>query len=120
MVKYFLIKEEDIMYAIVKTGGKQYRVEPGEVIKVEKINGNAGEPVIFKDVLLVSNGGQLKVGKPCLEGIQVKGTILAQGRNKKVVVFKLRRRKRYRKKMGHRQYFTAIKIEEIKEEGHGT
>ncbi len=108
------------MYAIVKTGGKQYWVEPGNIIKIEKIDGNIGEPMVFKEVLLVGGEGQLKIGKPYLEGIQVKGTILAQGRSKKIVVFKFRRRKRYRKKMGHRQYFTSIKIEEIKEEGNGT
>lgn len=108
------------MYAIVKAGGKQYRVEPGKVIKIEKVDGNIGESVVFKEVLLVENGEKIRIGRPYLEGAQVKGTILAQGRNKKVVVFKFRRRKRYRKKIGHRQYFTAIKIEEIKEEIHGT
>lgn len=121
MAKWLLIKKlGDIMYAIVKTGGKQYWVEPGNIIKIEKIDGNIGEPMVFKEVLLIGGEGQLRIGKPYLEGIQVKGTILAQGRSKKIVVFKFRRRKRYRKKMGHRQYFTSIKIEEIKEEGNGT
>jgi len=100
------------MYAVIKSGGKQYRVEPGDVIRIEKIDGNIGESIVFKDVLLLSNGGQLKVGKPYLEGVEVRGTILAQGRGEKIIVFKFRRRKRYRKKRGHRQYLTAIRIEE--------
>ena len=108
------------MYAVIKSGGKQYRVEPGDVIRIEKIDGNIGESIVFKDVLLLSNGGQLKVGRPYLEGVEVRGTILAQGRGEKIIVFKFRRRKRYRKKRGHRQYLTAIRIEEIKEGGYGT
>jgi len=107
------------MYAVIKSGGKQYRVEPGDVIRVEKIDGNIGESVVFKDVLLLSNGGQLRVGRPYLEGVEVRGTILAQERGKKIIVFKFRRRKRYRKKRGNRQYLTAIRIEEIKEGGYG-
>jgi large subunit ribosomal protein L21 len=102
------------MYAIIETGGKQYQVEPGDKIRVEKIVGEQGKNILFDKVLLVSDGNELKVGRPFIEGIKVRGKILYQGRDKKVIVFRFKRRKRYHKKRGHRQYCTAIKIEEIK------
>jgi large subunit ribosomal protein L21 len=101
------------MYAIVETGGKQYRVRPGDVIRVEKLPGTEGEEIVFDKVLLVANGDDVKIGTPLVEGAKVKGTIIKQGRGKKIIVFKFKRRKRYHRKYGHRQYLTAVKIEEI-------
>jgi len=102
------------MYAIVETGGKQYRVTAGQVLRVEKVPGNKGQEVVFEKVLFISNGKETKIGKPYVEGAIVKGTIIKQGKAKKVIVFRFKRRKRYHKKRGHRQYFTAVKIDEIK------
>ncbi len=101
------------MYAIVETGGKQYRVQPGDVIRVEKLPGAKGEEIVFDKVLLVADGDNVKIGTPLVDGAKVKGTIVKQGRSKKIIVFKFKRRKRYHRKYGHRQYFTAVKIEEI-------
>ena len=101
------------MYAVVRTGGKQYMVSEQDFFKVEKLSGNVGEPVVFDDVLLVSRDGEVKVGRPRLEGARVTGTIVEQGREKKIIVFKMKRRKGYRKKQGHRQHYTGIKITSI-------
>ncbi|MCD6319931.1 MAG: 50S ribosomal protein L21 [Candidatus Desulfofervidaceae bacterium] len=101
------------MYAIVETGGKQYRVQPGDIIRVERLPGETGEEVLFDKVLLVADGQEVKVGQPVVEGAKVKGVIVKQDRGRKVIVFKFKRRKRYHRKRGHRQYFTAVKIEEI-------
>ncbi|WP_456431020.1 50S ribosomal protein L21 [Thermosulfuriphilus sp.] len=101
------------MYAIVRTGGKQYKVAPGEVIKVEKLPGEVGESVELTEILLVAEGEEVKIGQPLLESVRIKATILEQGRHPKVVVFKKKRRKNYKKKYGHRQPYTALKIEEI-------
>lgn len=101
------------MYAIIKTGGKQYCVSPGDLLKIEKMPGNVGDPVAFDKVLLTSDGEDLNLGTPYLEDVKVNGQIAAHGKNKKVVVFKYKRRKGYRKKRGHRQDFTLIKIENI-------
>ena len=101
------------MYAVIETGGKQYRVDPGKEVKVEKLQGEVGDSVIFDRVLMTSDGDDIKVGKPFLEGTTVSGRITQQGKNKKIVVFKYKRRKGYRKKLGHRQQFTQIKIEDI-------
>lgn len=101
------------MYAVIKTGGKQYRVAEGTVLRVEKLAGSAGEAVTFKEVLFV--GGDVpKLGRPLVEGASVGGEIMAQDRGKKVVVFKFRRRKNYRRKAGHRQPYTQVKITTIK------
>ena len=101
------------MYAVVATGGKQYKVQEGEILRVEKLTGEIGSQVAFDRVLMLSDGESVKVGQPVLEGALVKGHIIEQGRNKKVLVFKYKRRKRYRRKQGHRQPFTAVKIDAI-------
>jgi large subunit ribosomal protein L21 len=101
------------MYAVVATGGKQYRVEEGEVLKVEKLPGEVGEEVVLNDVLLYSDGENVNIGQPKVNGAAVKAEIVEQGRLKKVVIFKYKRRKGYRKKQGHKQHFTAIKIKQI-------
>ena len=101
------------MYAVVKTGGKQYRVEEGAVLRIEKISGDVGNEVTFDDVLLFSDGEKLAVGTPVLANVAVKGQIVEQGKAKKVIVFKYKRRKRYRRKQGHRQPFTAVRIDQI-------
>ena len=101
------------MYAVIKTGGKQYRVDPGKEVRVEKLDGEVGDTVTFEQVLVASDGENIKVGKPFLEDTKVVGRITHQGKNRKVVVFKYKRRKGYRKKQGHRQLFTQVKIDEI-------
>jgi large subunit ribosomal protein L21 len=97
------------MYAVIKTGGKQYRVAAGETIRVEKLPGAVGETVTFGEVLLLG-GESVRVGKPLVEGARVEAKILGQDRAKKLVVFKFRRRKNYRRKNGHRQPYTALQI----------
>ena len=101
------------MYAVVSTGGKQYRVQEGDILKVEKIPGEVGTPITFEDVLLYSDGEKLNIGQPVLENISVSGHIVEQGKAKKIIVFKYKRRKRFRRKQGHRQQFTAVKIDKI-------
>jgi large subunit ribosomal protein L21 len=101
------------MYAVVATGGKQYKVQEGEVLRVEKLTGEVGSEVAFDQVLMLADDESVKVGQPVLEGVQVKGHIVEQGRHKKILVFKYKRRKRYRRKQGHRQPFTAVKIDAI-------
>lgn len=103
------------MYAIIRTGGKQYKVFPGEVIKVEKICGEKGETVNFNEVLFVKKDDDTyEIGKPVVEGVVVTGKILNQGKSKKILVFKKKRRKNYSKLYGHRQPYTEVLIEEIK------
>jgi large subunit ribosomal protein L21 len=97
------------MYAFIKTGGKQYRVEPGATIRVEKLEGEEGTALSF-DVLLLADGEDIKVGAPIVDGAKVTGEIVAQERGEKLVVFKFRRRKGYRRRNGHRQHYTAVKI----------
>jgi len=99
------------MYAIIKTGGKQYRVSEGETLRVEKLNAEDGK-VNFNEVLLVG-GDQLKVGAPLVEGASVEADVVSEGRGKKVLIFKKKRRKGYHKKQGHRQAFTEIKVTQI-------
>lgn len=101
------------MYAVVATGGKQYRVEEGETLRVEKLAGEVGDEITLEDVLLCSDGEKINIGQPKVSGASVKAEIVEQGRLKKVIVFKYKRRKRYRKKQGHKQHFTAIKIKQI-------
>jgi len=100
------------MYAVFKTGSKQYRVEKGDKLRVEKLPGGVGEAVTFDDVLLVS-GEALKVGKPVVSGAKVEAKIVSQGLGPKIIIFKFRRRKNYRRKRGHRQPFTALEITNI-------
>jgi large subunit ribosomal protein L21 len=103
------------MYAVFKTGGKQYRVAPGDRLRVEKLTGAVGEGVTFDTVLLVHGEGSesLKLGKPLLSGAKVEAKIVAQGLGPKIVIFRMRRRKNYRRKKGHRQPFTALEITKI-------
>ena len=101
------------MYAVISSGGKQYRVQEGEVLRVEKISGKVGETVSFNKVLMFSDGETATVGTPLLEKASVNGHIIEQGKAKKIIVFKYKRRKRYRRKQGHRQQFTAVKIDKI-------
>lgn len=98
------------MYAVIKTGGKQYKVAEGDVIRVEKLAVEAGDQVDFEQVLLVSDGEDVSIGAPFLEGRVVKGEVQANGRGKKVEIVKFNRRKHHRKQMGHRQSFTEVKI----------
>jgi len=97
------------MYAVIKTGGKQYRVEPGATIRVEKLEGDKGTALQF-DVLMFADGDTIKVGAPLVDGAKVTGEIVAQEKGEKLVVFKFRRRKGYRRRNGHRQQYTAVKI----------
>jgi len=101
------------MYAVIKTGGKQYRVSEGELLKVEKIEGNKGDAILFDNVLMVSRDGDVKVGTPIVEGAKVTGEIVTEIKSPKITVFKMKRRKGYRKKTGHRQKLTVLKIKEI-------
>jgi large subunit ribosomal protein L21 len=99
------------MYAVVKTGGKQYRVEPGDKIRVEKLPGAVGESITLGEVLMVAGEGAApKIGRPLLNGSKVEAKILAQARDAKIIVFKFRRRKNYRRKNGHRQPYTLLQI----------
>jgi large subunit ribosomal protein L21 len=102
------------MYAVVTTGGKQYKVEEGETLKVEKIPGDVGSSVKFERVLMISDGDSVSIGQPVLDDAWVEGHIVEQGKSKKIIVFKYKRRKRYRRKHGHRQQYTAIKIDSIR------
>ena len=101
------------MYAIVNTGGKQYKIQQGDVLRVEKIPGEVGSPVSFDKVLMFSDGENVNIGRPVLDNVAVKGHIVDQGKDKKIIVFKYKRRKRYRRKLGHRQQYTEIKIDSI-------
>jgi large subunit ribosomal protein L21 len=101
------------MYAVIVTGGKQYRVQPGEIIRVEKLAGEKGAKISFDQVLLHADGDTVKIGAPHVAGLKVSGEIVDHGRGKKVLVYKYRRRKGYRRKNGHRQSFTAVKITAI-------
>jgi large subunit ribosomal protein L21 len=101
------------MYAVIKTGGKQYKVAAGEKIKVEQIAADVGQEIVIDQVLAVGNGADLKVGSPLVAGASVKATVVAQGKHDKVHIFKMRRRKHYRKSQGHRQTFTELQISAV-------
>jgi large subunit ribosomal protein L21 len=98
------------MYAVVKTGGKQYRVSAGEKLKIEQIAAEVGQEIVLDQVLVVADGDALKMGTPLVSGATVKAKVLSQGRGDKVHIFKMRRRKHYRKSQGHRQNYTEIEI----------
>src|SRR5659263_532940 len=114
--------QEVNMYAVIKTGGKQYRVAAGEKIKVEQIAADVGQEIVFNEVLAVGNGAELKVGTPLVSGATVSVTVLAHGKHDKVSIFKMRRRKHYQKRQGHRQQFTELLVGVISAygKGHGT
>ncbi len=101
------------MYAVIKTGGKQYRVKEGDVFNVERLREDVGAELTFDEVLAVGEGASIKIGKPHVAGAKVSATIVAQDRARKIIVFKFKRRKNYQRKRGHRQYFTRIKINSI-------
>ncbi|MDR7151100.1 large subunit ribosomal protein L21 [Hydrogenophaga palleronii] len=107
------IFEEVHMYAVIKTGGKQYRVAAGEKIKVEQIAADVGQEIVIDQVLAVGNGSEIKVGTPLVSGATVTVTVVAHGRHDKVRIFKMRRRKHYQKRQGHRQNFTELQIASI-------
>ena len=102
------------MYALIQTGGKQVRVSPGEEVKLEKLPGEVGDPIAFDKVMLVSDGESVKIGKPYLENTSVVGRLTRHGKSRKVLVVKFKKRKGYRRKKGHRQPFSMVKIEDIK------
>ncbi|ETR74395.1 MAG: 50S ribosomal protein L21 [Candidatus Magnetoglobus multicellularis str. Araruama] len=101
------------MYAVIQSGGKQYRVTPGQTVRVERLSGEIGAEVLLDPVLLYAQDDDIQVGQPSLSDISVRGHIVEQGKAKKILVFKMKRRKRYRRKQGHRQLYTAIKIDSI-------
>ena len=98
------------MYAVIETGGKQYRVQEGDVLRIEKIEAEVGAKTVFDKVLLFSNGEELKVGNPYIEGAVVEATVEDQNKAKKIIVYKYKAKKNYRKKQGHRQPYTEVKI----------
>lgn len=101
------------MYAIIETGGKQYRVQEGDTMRVERMEGEPGQEILFDKILLVGKGEEVRVGSPFLEDARVRAEILAHRRGRKILVFKYKRRKDYRKKQGHRQAYTGIRIKAI-------
>jgi len=101
------------MYAVIATGGKQYRVEPGEVLRVEKLNAEEGQQVDFDQVLMLGNGDDISIGTPYVQGGKVSAEVRGHGRAKKIEIVKFKRRKHHRKQMGHRQSYTEIVIKEI-------
>ena len=101
------------MYAVIKTGGKQHKVSPGDIVSVEKIKGSKGETILFNEVLIVSGEGDTKIGTPFLKGAHVAGEIIDEVKAAKLNVFKMKRRKGFKKKTGHRQKLTKMKIKEI-------
>jgi large subunit ribosomal protein L21 len=101
------------MYAVIKTGGKQYRVAANDTIQIEKLDGASGDTVAFSDVLMIANGGSVEIGAPFVAGATVAGEIVSQDRGPHVIIFKKRRRKHYRRKNGHRQDLTSVKITDI-------
>jgi large subunit ribosomal protein L21 len=101
------------MYAVIKSGGKQYRVESGKQVRVESLAADVGAAVAFEEVLLVGAGDTVKVGAPLVSGAKVKATVVSHGRGDKVRIFKMRRRKHYQKSQGHRQNYTEVRIDDI-------
>ncbi len=101
------------MYAVIKSGGKQHRVEPGEVLALEKLDAEAGETVSFDEVMMIGEGADVKIGAPFVEGGKVAAEVVEHGRADKITIIKMRRRKHYRRQAGHRQAYTKVKITEI-------
>ena len=101
------------MYAVIKSGGKQYKVAPGEKLKVEQLAAEVGAEVVLDQVLLVGDGDSIRLGQPVVAGATVKATVVGHGRGDKVTIFKMRRRKHYQRHQGHRQNYTELKIESI-------
>jgi large subunit ribosomal protein L21 len=101
------------MYAVIRSGGKQYRVAPGQTIRLEKVAGNVGSKVELGDVLLVENEGNIKVGSPLVANAKIQATVVEHDRAKKILVFKKKRKKQYRRTQGHRQDYTSVRIDSI-------
>jgi large subunit ribosomal protein L21 len=112
--KFIEFFRSSTMYAVIKTGGKQYRVQAGEKIKVEQIPAEVGSQIVLDQVLMVGNGDAVTIGTPLVAGAKVQATVVAQDRADKVRIFKMRRRKHYQKRQGHRQNYTELQIGEIK------
>jgi len=108
------LPEKSVMYAVVETGGKQYRVAVGDVVRVEKLDVAAGSSVNLDKVLMITDGDNVRIGNPSVTGATVTATVKAHGRDEKIRVFRFRRRKHFRKTIGHRQYFTELEITGIK------
>jgi len=106
------------MYAVIKTGGKQYKVEEGDTVRIEKLNAQKGDEITFDDILFIGDEEEYQLGKPIVDGASVKARVVRQMRDKKIIVFKMKRRKRYRKTQGHRQDLTEICITKV-EPGKG-
>ena len=109
-------------YAVIRSGGKQYRVKPGDTVRLEKLDGEPGSACVFGEVLLASAAGSIRVGTPLIEGTRVLGEIVRHDKAKKILVFKKKRRKNYRRRQGHRQQLTIVKVTGIEsgaEQGHG-
>ena len=107
------LKEILSMYAVIKSGGKQHRVEPGEVLRLEKLDAAEGETVNFDQVMMCGEGENIQIGTPFVDGVAVTAEVVSHGRGDKITIIKMRRRKHYRRQAGHRQYFTEVKIREI-------
>ena len=101
------------MFAVIKSGGKQYRVAPGQTIRLEKVSGEVGSKVKLSEVLLVDNDGNISVGAPLVANASIEATVVEHDRSKKILVFKKKRKKQYRRTQGHRQDFTAVRIDKI-------
>ena len=101
------------MYAVIESGGKQHRVEPGEVLRLEKLEATEGETVNFDKVMMIGEGENIQIGTPFVDGGAVTAEVVSHGRGDKITIIKMRRRKHYRRQAGHRQYFTEVKIKEI-------
>lgn len=101
------------MFAIIETGGKQYKISPDSKIKIEKLNGTEGQPVVFDKILLLAQNDKVEIGRPYLNGVKAEGIMLQIGREKKKIVFKYHSKARYKKTKGHRQYFSEVKISKI-------
>ncbi|MCZ7585100.1 MAG: 50S ribosomal protein L21 [Deltaproteobacteria bacterium] len=102
------------MYAVIETGGQQYKVKEGDTLKVERLDGDVGSKLTFDKILVIGDEGDTKLGRPYVDGARVESEIVAQDRHRKVIVFKYRRRKGYQKKQGHRQPFTKVRITKVK------
>ncbi len=102
------------MYAVIRSGGKQHRVEPGSKLKVERLDGKVGSKIELKEVLMVESDGKVTIGDPLVKKAKVKATVLDQAREKKIIVFKMKRKKQYRRRRGHRQAYTELLINDIK------
>jgi large subunit ribosomal protein L21 len=100
-------------YAVIRTGGKQYRVAPGDVVRIERLPGDVGAAIEFAEVLMTGGEGAVRIGTPLVDGVHVRGEIVAQGRDRKILVYKKKRRKNYRRRRGHRQSITTVRVTEI-------